>query len=127
MFNVNILRVYPYAIRLEKCNNIENETVHSNSKNSIQTIDITENSINNFPNQIKIINHDKNPNSVIKRILTTQVVQTRWYLYVTNQTFEEQINKFLKEYGVLKQLYTFYFQNDEDQNLFKNFCRARVF
>lgn len=103
--------------------NNDNETVHTSAENPILTINITEKPLNYFLCQIIIIKVDQNPRIEMKRIFGNPINRTRWYIYVKNETFREQTIQFLKEYAEPKRQYVFYFQNDDDQILYKEMCQ----
>lgn len=100
----------------------DGETVHTSAEDPILSVNITEKPINYFLCQIVVTKVDANPRMEIKKVFKTPVNRTRWYLYVTDESFEAQIIEHLKQYGEPKRQYVYYFQNDENDTLFKQMC-----
>lgn len=99
------------------------ETVHTSVENPILTINITEKPLNYFLSQVSILKVSHNPRIEIKKVFQNPTPRTRFYIYITDETFEQQIINFLKEYASPKTQYVFYFQNDENQDYYKEMCR----
>lgn len=100
----------------------DNDTIHTSAEDPILTIKITEKPLNYFLCQIVVIKVDQNTRVEIKKLFTNPVNRTRWYLYVKDETLQEQIIQFLKEYAAPGKQYVFYFQNDENQDFYQRMC-----